>query len=216
MKIKKYKQPLYESFDFDEKKDDSIDKEFEERLKQISFNKKFEESIKIGLDRIVKEYADKDGLIVTDIMVLRDRKASIPEKYTDILTTMFYPIYKNFNILGKNGWTLPKLDKDSDGHIIVKFIAAGQNRSLGVDGNAALDIFIKDIMSSLLWTLSRYFNYSAEIREKNKLREQLFLEISDKFKFFDEQLLESFTFDSDEEDSGLDYPKINEFVRNHY
>lgn len=39
MRIKKYKQPLYESFDFDEKKDDSIDKEFKERLKQISFNK---------------------------------------------------------------------------------------------------------------------------------------------------------------------------------
>lgn len=49
MRIKKYKQPLYESFDFDEKKDDSIDKEFKERLKQISFNKKFKESIKIGL-----------------------------------------------------------------------------------------------------------------------------------------------------------------------
>ena len=34
MRIKKYKQPLYESFDFDEKKDDSIDKEFEANIIQ--------------------------------------------------------------------------------------------------------------------------------------------------------------------------------------
>ena len=107
MRIKKYKQPLYESFDFDEKKDDSIDKEFEKRLKQISFNKKFEESIKIGLNKIVEEYADKDGLIVTEIKLKKN--GSIPEKYSDILRAMFIPLYKSFNVLGKNGWTLPKL-----------------------------------------------------------------------------------------------------------
>lgn len=190
MRIKKYKQPLYESFDFDEKKDDSIDKEFEERLKQISFNKKFEESIKIGLNKIVEEYADKDGLIVTEIKLKKN--GSIPEKYSDILRAMFIPLYKSFNVLGKNGWTLPKLYKNNfDGTIIALFKINGKNHSVEQDGNPCIDVFIKEIIISILYKLGK----SLDSKEFNKILEQAFVEVTDKFKFFNGNLIETFTID---------------------
>ena len=89
------------------------------------------------------------------------------------------------------GHYLNYIKNNFDGTIIALFKINRKNHSVEQDGNPCIDVFIKEIIISILYKLGK----SLDSKEFNKILEQAFVEVTDKFKFFNGNLIESFTID---------------------